>query len=45
MYGAGPTELITGGFVGYEPDEFQDPSHWDQKTDALEVNSWQWLSP
>jgi len=48
MYGTRPTQLITGGFVGHEPDEFQNPSHRDHETNGLEVNagqSWPPLEP
>ena len=42
MSGTGPTELITGRFVGHEPDEFQNASHRDHETNGLEVNAGQW---
>ena len=42
MYGTRPTQLITGGFVGHEPDEFQNPSHRHHETNGLEVNAGQW---
>ena len=45
MSGTGPTELITGRFVGHEPDEFQNPSHRDHETNGLEVNAGQRSPP
>ena len=42
MDGAGPTELITGRFMGHEPEKFQNPSHRDRETNGLEVNAGQW---
>ena len=45
MDGAGPTELITGRFMGHEPEKFQNPSHRDRETNGLEVNAGQWSPP